>query len=205
MKNKIMRKIIGVFLIVMMIFPLSAFVVMAAEDSSSSTRNGPISFEEAMFKLEHGGKTPQEELAYQLFKTDERMEALATYVEKQLNKKNREWLTRENISSSLDGFRADLDAYTATIKDIQNGGDLNTAELMKNAASLIANICTLFGPYGKLAASALELGIAIVNLHLLGEDPTSEIAQMEDRLNQKIDEIQDQLCDIEEQIADLSD
>lgn len=199
MRSSLKVKIIGVILIVLMVFPLSAFTVMAA-DSSVSSASMDDDFREALYKIDHNGRTPQEDALYQQYKFDMLNEQMGSYIEHELSKK----IDLSRISSGIDGIRKDLPGFIKSIKDANDGGDFNSAAFSTNVISMVSNICTMFGPYGQLAGAALELCTSIVNLIMGGEDATSEIAQMEDRLNQKLDEIQGQLTDIEEEINSLS-
>ena len=114
-----------------------------------------------------------------------------------------------NINKELPGIISD-------IKKVINGnGESGTASIINSLSSLndaLVSVTSSLLPLadmampgvGSLCAGVLNLRHQIFKTIMGGEAATSEMAQMEDRLNQQFDEIQNKLSDIEEQISDIS-
>ncbi|MDE7372606.1 MAG: hypothetical protein K2N18_00930, partial [Clostridia bacterium] len=101
--------------------------------------------------------------------------------------------------------------FASLIKDAADGGDFDLATAMDTAVTCINTavaiagiVCSSFGPYGQMASAALSLVESVIKLILGGQDATSEIAQVEDRLNQQFDDVKEQLTGIEEKVNGLS-
>ncbi|MBQ7906950.1 MAG: InlB B-repeat-containing protein [Clostridia bacterium] len=99
---------------------------------------------------------------------------------------------------------ADLPKLKAALESDKNNGGVNTAGAIEAIWSAISNIVACCGPYGQVASAIMNAATGLVKLFLGGEAPASEMAQMEDRLNQQFDQVKNQLSGIEEQIDDLS-
>lgn len=197
MKGKILTKILVVLLTLVMVFPLFAFTARANE--SQPMQESEV-YQRIQREIIEKGRTPA---------------GFANALEKQMNRAQRTQNFRDylnskkpltkHFTSQIDAVRKQLPALVAIAKDGNNGGDFDTAACVNTILSLVTDLASCCGPYGQLAGAIIGLGQTIFNLIMGGEEPTSELAQMEDRISQQLDEIQNQLSDIEEQINDLSD
>ncbi len=75
---------------------------------------------------------------------------------------------------------------------------------INNLFSAASGIFSCVPGWGGIASGITDIIQTCFNAYMGGEDPPSAEALMEDRLNQKLDEIADQLSGIEEQIGELS-
>ena len=193
MKEKAIGKILAIFLVIVMVLPLSAFAAAANEPSTTDTtlRDHIDSV------IANQGRTPAEQKNYSKLKSQIRTEQFSAYLS---SKKP----IVSFVSSEIDNIRKNLPSIVKTIKDCQDGGDFDTAACIDNVVALATNLASCCGPYGQLASSIVNLGNTIFKLAMGGESSTSEMAQIEDSLTQQLDDIQDQLSNIENDINNLS-
>ena len=209
MKGKIIGKILIILLAIVMVLPLSAFAASAEE--TPNTNNVP----EYIQDIYRNGRTPEAQADYNGLKWQLQLESdisyVRNYVEEQekLAAQNKATKAKKEVlekaKKAVDDVRAKIPEIIAIAKDAENGGDFDTAMCVDSAISSISTIFTYFGPWGNLASSVIDLGNDIFKLAMGGESATSDLAQMEDRLNQRLDDIQKQLSEIEEQVNGLSD
>ena len=109
--------------------------------------------------------------------------------------KKREELIK-NINSAVSAI--------VDIGKIINSDDFDEALFLDTVISFACDIAPAFAPYGAVVGAAVECVWSIFKTCMGGESATSEMAQMEDRLNQQFDDIQNKLSDIEEQISEIS-
>lgn len=211
MKGKIIGKILVILLAIVMVLPLSAFVVSAEESPTIDTT--------IRDRIDHiivnQGRTPTEQADYDSLKWQMQLESdissIRNYVDEQEKlaaenksaKASKESL--EKVQNSLKVVKDNLPGFISAMKDASNGGDFDTAQMLNSVFTLASDIASCCGPYGQIAAVAIDLFDTIFTAIMGGEAATSDLAQMEDRLNQQLDDIQNQLSDIEEQINGLSD
>lgn len=116
-------------------------------------------------------------------------------------------LKKEAIDEAEAGLkivRDNLPGLISTLKDLENGGDFDTAAYLNSYISMVSDVVALCGPYGQIASIAVDIGNTIFKAIMGGQPGMSETAQMEDRLNQQFDDVQKKLAGIESQINDLS-
>jgi len=107
--------------------------------------------------------------------------------------------------NSLQSLNAQLPGLVNMIKDLEDGGDFDTASTVKSLVSTTSSVLSLCGPICGAVGAGLECVESLVMLGMGGSESSSELVQMEDRLNQQFDEIQNELDEIEGLIKDLSD
>ncbi len=125
--------------------------------------------------------------------------------------KEKKKLTKEQadeIKKYMNATKDSVDEVVSMVKIFQNvgaGKDFDTAKFINTLCSLASNIANCCPPpWGAIVGSAISLGNTVFNAIMGGEEGTSEIAKMEDRINQQFDDLNRQLNDLESQIADLS-
>nr|MDE5602056.1 hypothetical protein [Clostridia bacterium] len=111
--------------------------------------------------------------------------------------------------TAISGLNKELPSLYNIFDTVADGGDFNTAAFMDTMVSLINTTLSTIGtamgnPFFQVAGSAVQLLETIVKMILRGESATSEIAQVEDRLNQQFDDIKLHLAEIEAQVSGLS-
>ena len=211
MKGKIIGKILIILLAIMMVLPLSAFTAAAAESPAVDTT--------IRDRIDHiivnQGRTPTEQADYDSLKWQMQLESDISYIRNYVDEQEK--LAAENksakaskeslekVQNSLKVVKDNLPGFISAMKDASNGGDFDTAQMLNSVFTLASDIASCCGPYGQIAAVAIDLFDTIFTAIMGGEAATSDLAQMEDRLNQQLDDIQKQLSDIEEQINGLSD
>lgn len=211
MKGKIIGKILVILLAIVMVLPLSAFVVSAEESPAVDTT--------IRDRIDHiivnQGRTPTEQADYDSMKWQMQLESDISYIRNYVDEQEK--LAAENksakaskeslekVQNSLKVVKDNLPGFISVMKDASNGGDFDTAQMLNSVFTLASDIASCCGPYGQIAAVAIDLFDTIFTAIMGGEAATSDLAQMEDRLNQQLDDIQNQLSDIEEQINGLSD
>ncbi len=92
----------------------------------------------------------------------------------------------------------------AFIKDIENGGDFDTAALLTNIFSTASGVASFIPPWGPIVGVGIDLFSSVFTAIMGGEGPPSATALLEDNMNQKFDEISNQIAGLEEQIGELS-
>ncbi len=199
MKGKFVSKILIVFLMFVVVLPL--FVVsVAAENKPTVDTTIRDRIDQQIINL---GRTPAEQAdkegLYRLLK----MQDTQSKVDEVYNKVVSDKLSKEDIRTAINGFTESLPGLVNMIKDAQNGGDFDTAACIDSVVSTVSSLLILV-PYGEIIAPALELCNTVFKMVMGGEASTSEMAKMEDRLTQQLDDIQNQLSGIEEQINELS-
>jgi len=209
MKGKIIGKILVILLAIVVLLPLSAFVVSAAEETPNTN-----AVPEYIQDIYRNGRTPEAQADYNGLKWQLQLESDISYVsnyvkeQEKLAAKNKSTkATKEALETTkkaLDDIRAKIPNIIAIAKDAENGGDFDTAACIDSVVSSISTIASYFGPVGSLVSGIIDLGNTIFKLAMGGEAGISDLAQMEDRLNQQLDDIQNQLSEIEEQINGLS-
>ncbi|MBR2444996.1 MAG: InlB B-repeat-containing protein [Clostridia bacterium] len=107
----------------------------------------------------------------------------------------------ERSAKAADALIKGLPSLLAACK---NEADGKSMDIFKNVISLASSVAACFGPYGALISAGINAIGLLVELCVGGKAPTSEMAQMEDRLNQQLDDIKNQISGVEEQINDLS-
>ena len=188
MKGKIISKILVVLLALLMLVPIGAYAVSAAEASAQAEKG--YSFGGIYYR------SPAEQKNYdKLINKINRKDKLGKYREYLSSKKP----ITSQVSSGLSAISENLPDLINSFKDSED-----TAGKHEAVFSLLSGIASCCGPYGQLAASIIDLGNTLIKLAMGGEEATSEMAQMEDRLTQQLDEIQSQLSEIEEEINALS-
>lgn len=211
MKGKIIGKILIILLAIMMVLPLSAFTAVAAESPAVDTT--------IRDRIDHiivnQGRTPSEQADYDSLKWQMQLESDISYIRNYVDEQEK--LAAENksakaskeslekVQNSLKVVKDNLPGFISAMKDASNGGDFDTAQMLNSVFTLASDIASCCGPYGQIAAVAIDLFDTIFTAIMGGEAATSDLAKMEDRLNQQLDDIQNQLSDIEEQINGLSD
>lgn len=207
MKGKIIGKILIIFLAIVMVLPLSAFVASAEETPNT---NAVPEYIEDIYR---NGRTPEAQAGYD--KWQMQLESDISYIRNYVDEQEK--LAAENksakaskeslkkVQNRLKIVKDNLPGFISVMKDASNGGDFDTAQMLNSAFTLASDIASCYGPYGQIAAAAIDLIDTLFTAITGGEAATSDLAQMEDRLNQQLDDIQNQLSDIEEQINGLSD
>lgn len=112
---------------------------------------------------------------------------------------------KDPIRKSTYSFLNSISSNLPNLVQAIDGGE--TIDIVSSSLSMISGIASCFGPYGEGVSVLINIGNGIMNAVLgikKGEEPTSELVQMEDRLNQQFDKIYDELFEIEGQINDLS-
>jgi len=107
--------------------------------------------------------------------------------------------------NSLQSLNAQLPGLVNMIKDLEDGGDFDTASTVRSLVSTTSSVLSLCGPICGAIGAGLECVETLVMLGMGGSESSSELVQMEDRLNQQFDEIQNELDVLEGLIKDLSD
>ena len=107
--------------------------------------------------------------------------------------------------NSLQSLNAQLPGLVKMIKDLEDGGDFDTASTVKSLVSTTSSVLSLCGPICSVFGAGLQCVETLVMLGMGGSESSSELVQMEDRLNQQFDEIQNELDVLEGLIKDLSD
>lgn len=90
------------------------------------------------------------------------------------------------------------------IKDANNGGDFDTANLLNSIIGTSSAIATMCGPIGSVVGAGIDILGTVSMLCLGGSSPTSELAQLEDRLDQQFEELKNEMATLEGLINDLS-
>lgn len=91
------------------------------------------------------------------------------------------------------------------IKDASDGGDFDTASLLNSIIGTSSAIATICGPVGSVIGAGIDIVGTVSMLCLGGSSPTSEIAQLEDQLNQQFEELKNEMAVLEGLMNNLSD
>lgn len=210
MKGKIISSVLVIFLAIMMLIPLSTLSVFAKEpDNIDTTIRDRI--DNIIINQQ---RTPSEQAEYNALKWQFQLESDISYVsnyvkeQEKLAEKNKSTKAKKEVldktKKALDDIKAKIPEIVAIARDAKNGGDFDTAKCLDSVVSYVSTIISYFGPYAQIASAAIDIGNAIFKLAMGGEEATSQMAQVEDRLTQQLDDIQNQIAEVEEQINNLS-
>ncbi len=199
-KRTIGTLVISLILALVMIFPLTTFVVSAEESNES------VNQPQWVQDLGNCGRSPTSQAEYEDLKRYIEIQDEIGKAQEKLDKLENK-LSKEKAKATVEGLKVvqnNLPGLVRTLKDLENGGDFDHAAMLDNAVSLISDIASIAGPAGMIVSGVLDLGKTIFDMAMGGEVATSATAQMEDRLSQQLGDIQNQLSGIEEQINGLS-
>lgn len=194
MKTKIVSKILIILLVVLMLLPVFTFVVSAQNTANNNASNNTTG----------NTTTDNNQSTDQKNRAPGTQSAPKTKVERFREHLDKKTPITKMFTSQINEVRKCVPSIVAVFKDMGDGGHFDERACIETAITLVNNVCSYLGPYGQLAGAIVGLAFDIYKSIMGGEEPTSEVAQMEDRLNQKLDEIQNQLSDIENQINNLS-
>ena len=83
------------------------------------------------------------------------------------------------------------------IKDIENGGDFDTATLLTNIFSTASGVANCIPPWGPVVGAAIDIFSSVFTAIMGGEEAPSATALLEDTMNQRFDEISNQIAGLE--------
>ncbi len=201
MKIKILSKLLIIILTAALALPMLAFTAEAAA-ATDAYKLPPSDILEMVGERTPTVQSMHHELAH-TSKVKEEVKKAETDIKKKDEDHEKKKL--ENAAKAIEAIRQSIPGIVNAIKDAEDGGDFDTAAALDGALSGVSSILALCGPYGEVFSAVVNLEATILKLAMGGEASTSEIAGVEDRLSQQMDEIQNQLYDIEEQIGGLSD
>lgn len=110
----------------------------------------------------------------------------------------------DDISEKLSIANDALPFVIDTIKDIADGGDFDTATLVGSVTDLTCGVLSCIAPWGTVASIGVQMAMTLITTLLGGDAGPSEMELMEDRLNQRLDEIADQISEVQAQLAEIS-
>ncbi len=221
MKGKTFFKISIVLLTVVIMLSLSAVAVFAEEtgriDTTVQDRINNI--------VVNQGRSPSQQADYLGLRRQMQLESDLSYIRATLGsnrgtpgdgngtntedtKKSPTVNKKEELIKWQNLFKDVIDnlpGFITMCKNTQNGGDFDTSQLISVVSTIAIDIASLCPPYGTIIAGGIDIVSGLITAIMGGEAATSDLAQMEDRLNQQLDNIQNHLSEIEEQISDLSD
>lgn len=188
-RNKLVVSFIAVFLVVMLLIP---FVSTTAHAAGSNIMG---SYE----------RDAQEQAEYdKMIKRYQNKEDwyLWSQEEKANSKTPKGKMERRIAEIKL--LNQKVPEIAAFIKDIENGGDFDTAALLTNIFSTASGVASFIPPYGPIIGAGIDLVSSVFTAIMGGEEAPSATALLEDNMNQKFDEISRQIAELENQIGDLS-
>ena len=97
-----------------------------------------------------------------------------------------------------------LNSAITAIKKMQTDDDFDHAALFNDILSAGSGIFNMIPGWGTIVGAGIDIFSTAFNAIMGGQDAPSVEALMQDRVNQRLDEIADQLSGIEEQIGELS-
>lgn len=140
----------------------------------------------------------------------EDIKKVTDYIDKQ-TKKNKEKKTEEKLKAAaegLDAVKENMPSIITLFKDIGDGGDFDVHACLDTITAIAGGICSAVGtvfPVVAVVGAAVNLLYEGVMALMGGEEPDSEIAQVEARLNETLNEIQNTIYSLEEKVNELSD